>query len=235
MKKVSFWNVTVAVTWLMALHCGCTATSQDSASVSPKEAASSLLEEARNAMIAADYDRARCLIDSLRATFPREFDARRAAILIADSVELEEAKDSLLMADREECFRTQQLEEAKKHFVFEKQERYQSVGYYVLPQHAGSKANLTSFPEVDETGKLLLVSIDKNRRYSFSEVYLEESDEVILDELTKTSFEGQRAGIDACKRLSACFLMLEKAKRLKEKLTLKIRFYEKKLKEDMKS
>lgn len=232
MKKLIFWNVPATVALLIAMLSGCTSQTQDNASSSPKVAAYFLLEEARNAMIAAEYDRARCLIDSLRSTYPREFDVRKAAILVADSIELAEATDSLQMAESQETFCAQQLEETKKHFVFEKQERYQSVGYYVLPHHAGSKSNLSSFPEVDETGKVFLVSIDKNRRYSYTEVHIDESDAALLDGISNTTPKEQRTGIDACKHLSACFMMLKNAKRQKEKLTLKVRFYEKKLEED---
>ena len=230
MKKLSYRNVFPFVILLLVVLCGCDESSHKDATSS----ASYLLWEARNAMFSADYNRARDLIDSIRTVYPKEFNVRKAAILVADSIELAEAKDSLYVADSLETFRTFQLEDTKKLFVFEKQERFQTVGYYVLPKHAGSKANLSFFPEVEETGKLLLVNIDANRRYTFTEVYLQEYDSVLRENLLKKISEEQRVGVNQCVRLATDFFMLKQAKELKERMNLKVRFFEKKISEDRK-
>lgn len=226
MRKLSFGKCFVVASLLVSGLCSC--------GKSSTEEATDLLDNARAAMLASDYNKARELIDSLRATYPREFDVRRAAILVADSVELAEAKDSLQVADSLETFRSFQLEDTKTLFVLEKQEKYQTVGYYVVPAHAGNKSKLSFFPEVDETGKFLLVDIDANRKYTFTEVDLNEYDSESLEDLYKKTPEGQKDALKQCERLATDFLMLKQAREMKEKMSLKVRFYEKKISEDLK-
>lgn len=205
-----------------------------SCSKSDSASASELLSAARVNYSQGKYNEARMLIDSLRNTYPKEFDVRRAALSFSDSIELAEAKDSLQVADSLEIFTSFQLDDMKQQFVLEKNEKYQSVGYYVVPAHAGNKSKLTFYPEVDETGKFLLVDIDANRKYTFTEVDISANDSISLDNLYKRAPEGQRESIKQCERLASAFLMHKQAKELKEKMHLKVRFFEKKIAEGKK-
>jgi hypothetical protein len=64
-----------------------------------KKTADSLLNEARTAMVAKQYDKARDNIQQLRHRCPLALDERQAAIFTLDSVELLEARDSLVIMD----------------------------------------------------------------------------------------------------------------------------------------
>ena len=100
----------------------------------------------------------------------------REAIHQKDSTELAQAQAELTKLDSIITFSTLNVEDEKRHFVFEKQEKYQTMGYWVLPAYKGSKERFTFFPEVEESGKMLLVNIDGKRRYTFAEVNLDSSD-----------------------------------------------------------
>lgn len=190
-----------------------------------------LLQEAREATSSQHYDSARNLIDSIRTLYPRQFDARRAALAFADTIELEQARHDLIIADSVLTFAAFEMEDCKKAFVFEKQPKYQTVGYYVLPECAGSKTSLSFFPEVEENGKLLLVSIDKNRKYEFTEVPVDELHDVADDYGNLHLSPEQKMQVDVCATLAQLMHKHQSAREEKEKLELKVRFFEKKIKE----
>lgn len=60
-----------------------------------EEKAAQLLNEARTALASKQYSDARSSILHLRKQYPTAFEARRAAILTLDSVEMLEARDSI--------------------------------------------------------------------------------------------------------------------------------------------
>ena len=88
---------------------------------------------------------------------PSALERRKSEIKEKDSIELSKAREGLRVADSVATFKAFEVEDLKKLFVFEKQEKYQTVGYYVLPAYQGSKERFTFFPEVEEGGKLLFV------------------------------------------------------------------------------
>lgn len=157
---------------------------------------------------------------------PSAVERRKAEIRERDSMELLNARKDLRVADSLSAFKIFELEDLKAQFVFEKQEKYQTVGYWVLPTHAGSKERFTFFPEVEEGGKLLLVSINKQRQYSFAEVDLETSD--YTTQLPSTFTDAQRQEVAKCYALAKAMLDLSTVQRQQEKLRLKVRFYEEK-------
>jgi hypothetical protein len=116
----------------------------------------------------------------------------------------------------------------KRRMVFEKQERYQTMGYWVLPRYQGSKERFSFFPEVEESGKMLLVSINGRREYSFTEVDLSGSDYSAL--LPKGLSAEQRKDVDECYRFAKGMHDLDEARKHREKILLKIRFYQEKQK-----
>lgn len=189
--------------------------------------ANALLDEARSAVVQGEYDEARFLIDSLRRSYPNEIEVRRQALSFVDSLELSEAKEELSVADSIKTFKSFEVEDLKNEFVFEKNEKYQTQGYYVPKKFAGSKSGLSSFYEVEESGKLLEVTIDKQRKYTF--------EEISIDQYVDSSGDGIVACDDpvlmSCLRLSKAMKELSDITQYKEKMALKIRFYEKKIKE----
>ena len=61
--------------------------------------AQALLDEARNEMTNGQFERAYSLLDSMRTTYPKAVDVRRAALLFEDTIHLEEAKVELAAMD----------------------------------------------------------------------------------------------------------------------------------------
>lgn len=153
---------------------------------------------------------------------------RREEIRKNDSLELVQAKKDLAVADSIATFKTFELADLKRQFIFEKQAKYQTTGYYVLPAYKGSKERFSFFPEVEEGGKLLLVSIDKKRQYSFVEVDMEKEDYAVL--LPTGLSESQRRDVARCHVLAKTMHDLAAAQKQKEKMELKVRFYEEKRK-----
>ena len=68
----------------------------------PDERASNMLKEARYALHHHLYDEARDTIFSLRRNCPTAIEARRQAILLLDSIEMNAAADSLRLVTGEE-------------------------------------------------------------------------------------------------------------------------------------
>ena len=150
---------------------------------------------------------------------------RKAEIREKDSLELQNARQELRVADSLVAFKTFELEDLREQFVFEKQERYQTVGYYVLPFYKGGKERFTFFPEVEEGGKLLLVSIDGKRKYTFTEVELADD---YATRLPKSLSDAQRKDVAMCYILAKAMCDLSEAQKQQEKMQLKVQFYEKK-------
>ncbi len=157
---------------------------------------------------------------------PSMVEQRRAEIRRNDSSELAQARSDLAHADSLATFKEFELEDLKKQFVFEKQEKYQTTGYYVLPAYKGSKERFSFFPEVEEGGKLLLVSIDKKRNYTFTEVDMETED--YTTQLSTLS-DAAKKDVARCHALAQTMHDLAAAKQQQEKMSLKVKFYEKKL------
>ena len=158
---------------------------------------------------------------------PSRVEQRKAEIREHDSLELVQAKADLVVADSVATFKAFELADLKEQFVFEKEEKYQTVGYYVLPSYEGNKSRFTFFPEVEETGKLLLVSIDKQRRYTFTEITLDDSD--YTTQLPPNLSDAMMKDIAKCYSLAKTMQDLDKARADKEKMELKVQFYEKKM------
>ena len=161
---------------------------------------------------------------------PSKVEQRKEEIRRNDSLELAQAKKDLKAADSVVTLQALELEDLKKQFVFEKQAKYQTTGYYVLPAYKDSKERFTFFPEVEEGGKLLLVSIDQKRRYSFTEVDLEQED--YSAQLPKGLSSAQRKDVAKFYSLAKTMYDLANARKQQEKMSLKVRFYEEKRKRD---
>lgn len=199
--------------------------------------ANHLLDEARMATENNHFDSARNLIDSIRTLYPRQFDVRRAALAFSDTIELEQAKFDLSVADSVFTFKELELQDLKSQFVLEKQPKYQTTGFYVTPDYAGSKSNCDFFTEVEETGALLCVSINRsgNINYDFKEVEIDLTNNVVPSAPVSRSLSSkEQAAYEKCYMLARCFKEYETAKAAKEKYDVKVRFFERKIKEQTK-
>ena len=161
---------------------------------------------------------------------PSMADERREEIRKSDSTELVQARTDMEDAARDIKRLEMQEETLKKKFVFEKVEKYQTMGYRVLPAYKGSKERFTFFPEVEESGKMLLVHIDKQRRYSFTEIDLDSED--CKAQLPKGLSPQQQKDADECFAFAKTMKLLDEARQRQEKMALKVRFYDEKMKRD---
>ena len=158
---------------------------------------------------------------------PSAVEQRKEDIRRGDSLELLQARTDLAVADSLATFQAFEVEDLKQRFVFEKEEKYQTMGNYVLPSYAGSKTRFSFFPEVEESGKLLLVSIDAKRQYSFAEVDLEAED--YTAQLPQGLSDAMKKDIAVCYTFAKAMHDLKASQEQREKLALKVKFYEKKL------
>ena len=127
--------------------------------------AEALLQEARAMLGTGHYGQARLLVDSLRATYPRAFDARREAIGLMDEIEIQQANHDLTATDSALTDVGQTLKTLKNDFLLEKDERFQTVGFYKDKKQPASSLHRTClYAEVDEDGQLFLVSVLQGKR-----------------------------------------------------------------------
>ncbi len=92
MKKMIDMKLLLAVPVLLLAACESKKDAELAASVA---AGHGLIEEARVAYRAGDYDKALVLIDSVRVAHPRAMNAREDGILLKDSVEMAKAEMEL--------------------------------------------------------------------------------------------------------------------------------------------
>lgn len=166
-----------------------------------------------------------CMFDSC-SNGPSKVDQRKAEIREHDSLEIVAAEQEKAVADSVIAFKEFEVEDLKKEFVFEKNTKYQTMGYYVLPPYRGNKSKYDFFPEVEESGKLLYVRIDAKRNYSFTEVDVKSGG--YADALPVELSAKVRADVERCYQLARAMQELSEAKDTKAKAERKIKFYQKK-------
>ena len=164
---------------------------------------------------------------------PSMVEQRREEIRRNDSTELAQARVAVEEAERQVKQLGTMVATLKEKFIFEKVEKYQTQGYWVLPAYKGSKERFTFFPEVEESGKMLLVNIDKQRRYSFTEINLEGED--YAAQLPQGLTHQQRQDVDDCYAFAKTMKTLDDMRKRHEKMLLKVRFYEEKMRRDKES
>ncbi len=162
MKKVVYsFAVIISVVFLSA--CG----------ESVEERAQHSLQSARMAYEAGDFQSAKIELDSLKILYPKAFNARREAMKLMRDVELAEQQrsvscfDSMLVAKRAELEKV-----VKAGFVFEKDEKYQEIGNYMVASQAPMKNLKNSYlrGQVDENGVLTITSIYRGKPIAHNKV-----------------------------------------------------------------
>lgn len=146
MRKISF----LLVLALLFTACG----------ESVEEKAQRYINRAEQAFQTENYSEAKQLIDSVRVLFPKAFDARRQGIRLmllveeAEQLRTIEYENSMIAACNE------RIEPMKKNFLFEKDEKYQDIGLYVVASQLPEKNVGVNYlrGQVDELGRLVLVS-----------------------------------------------------------------------------
>lgn len=141
---------------------------------SVEQQAARVLQTARTAYENGDYQSAKIQLDSLKLQFPKAFEARREALKLTREVELAEQQrsvacfDSLLLVKRGELEKMLQ----SGGFTFEKNEKYQEVGNFMVASQAPMKNLNNSYlrGQVDEKGVMTITSIYKGRPIGHNKV-----------------------------------------------------------------
>lgn len=123
--------------------------------------AGKLLVKAEAALNAGQFNEAKIEIDSIRALYPKAFEARKAGIALMQRIDLKEQERSVAFLDSTLASLQAQAEERCKGFVFEKDTAYQDMGNYFHPTQTVEKNINRSFlrAQVNEKGKMTLTSI----------------------------------------------------------------------------
>ncbi|MCM1108870.1 MAG: hypothetical protein NC388_07430 [Clostridium sp.] len=125
---------------------------------SADKAASPLLQAARTELAQKNYQAARDSILQLRKNHPTAFQTRRAAILLMDSIELAESRDSLTLLDALVQTEREKLDTIKNQEGALKKDEYyeQKNKVYHMEQHLDELAAKVKF-------YIRKIDIDKNK------------------------------------------------------------------------
>lgn len=160
MKKRYLFPAVAAL--LLAASCGESADSK----------AGRLLQEATAAFSAGEYQSAKILIDSIRNSYPKAFDARRGALELMREVELAEQQRTLDYCNEMIASLSAQRDSLLPSFEFEKNSRYQDEGSYIVPSQANRVNVFNSLlrARVTESGVLYLTSLYRGKKISHTSV-----------------------------------------------------------------
>lgn len=194
---------------------------------SSKQQAESLLSQARLAVEDSRYKEARTLVDSIRQAYPREVEVRRQCLALSDSIDWRLAQEEAVIADSIATYSDIELKELLSEFVLEKDVKFQMVGNYVLSKYAGDKTKSRFFPQVSEDGIMSLVSMDKNRKYVYTEVNVEADS--FTGKLPAECSADDMHSVQKTYELALAFKRSKEAASNAEKSALKVRFFETKM------
>ncbi len=144
-----------------------------SCSESVEEQAARSLQSAREAFEQGDYQSAKTQLDSLKVQYPKAFEARREALKLMREVELAEQQRNIECIDSLLQARQAELDEMlKAGFTFEKDEKYQEVGNFMIASQAPMKNLNNTYlrGQVDENGIMTVTSIYKGKPISHNKV-----------------------------------------------------------------
>ena len=162
MKKTAYCLAAIIGTMLFA-SCG----------ESVEEKAQRSLQSARAAYESGNYQSAKIELDSLKILYPKAFTARREALKLMREVELAEQQRSVVCFDSMLLVKRAELDEAiKKDIVFEKDEKYQEIGNFMVASQAPMKNLKNSYlrAQTDEHGVLTITSFYRGKPIGHNKV-----------------------------------------------------------------
>lgn len=123
--------------------------------------AGELLSQAHEMYEQGNYNGARLLIDSIKTTYPKAFETREKSQKLMGDIIMKEQDKTLAYIDEEMKKNEDTVNEIKNQFVFEKNEKYQTVGMYLFPNQVIEKRIHQTYLkfQTDEAGKLFLTSV----------------------------------------------------------------------------
>jgi hypothetical protein len=118
------------------------------------------ISKARELIQSQQYQLAKIYVDSVKIKFPKEYAKIREGLNVMREINFAEQKRTLAFCDSMLKVRQNQLPEAQKAFVFEKDEEYESLGHYVYKSQTQDNNLGRTFlqTKVDEKGNLVLTS-----------------------------------------------------------------------------
>ena len=104
---------------------------------------------------------ARSEIDSLRAKFPKEFDALKGALTLMREIDLKEAERNIAYCDSLMPIRLHESDSLKAGFTFEKDTLYEEIGNYIWRQQTIERNVQRCYVRcgVNENGEMYLASV----------------------------------------------------------------------------
>ena len=146
MKKYSF----LVILALLFTACG----------ESVEEQAQRYIDRANQAFQTENYSEAKQLIDSVKILFPKAFEARKQGIKLMLQVEEAEQLRTIEYENSMIATCNEKIEPLKKRFKFEKDEKYQDLGLYVVASQVPEKNVGVNYlrGQVDELGRLVIIS-----------------------------------------------------------------------------
>ena len=153
MKKYSF----LVVLALLFTACG----------ENVEEQAQRYMDRANKAFQAENYSEAKQLIDSVKILFPNAFETRKQGIKLMLQVEEAEQLRTIEYESSMIDACNDRIEPMKKQFKFEKDEKYQDIGLYVVASQTPEKNIGVNYlrGQVDELGRLVIVSTYSSSSY----------------------------------------------------------------------
>ncbi len=127
---------------------------------SDKKLAEAHLQKADTFFVQKRYNDAKLQIDSINTLYSKQLEARRAAKVIFNRIQVVELNQTIAYADSLLKIKQFELDSLSKNMVFEKNEKYETDGRYVYKQQKLSLNSARTFIKamVEESGKFVLLS-----------------------------------------------------------------------------
>ena len=163
-----------------------------------EEKAQHSLQSARTAYESGDFQSAKIELDSLKILYPKAFNARREAMKLMREVELAEQQRSVACFDSMLVAKHTELEEViKSGFVFEKDEKYQDIGNFMVASQAPMKNLMNSYlrGQVDENGVLTITSIYRGKAIAHNKVKVSVGDSFAESDNPISNYTSKHLGV----------------------------------------
>ncbi len=127
---------------------------------SDKKLAETHLQKADTLFAQKRYNDAKLQIDSINTLYPEQLEARKAAKVISNRIQVIEINQTIVYTDSLLKIKQFELDSLSKNVVFEKNEKYETDGRYVYKQQKLSANSARTFIKamVEENGQFVLMS-----------------------------------------------------------------------------
>lgn len=161
-----------------------------------EEKAQGLVDQAQAAYTAHEYGRAKALLDSVKSAYPKAFKARREALRLSREVEMSEQRRSLEYYNSRMGMLEARRDSMLQNFTFNKEGRYQDVGYYTASAQSAKRGNDTYLrAQVDENGIAMLTSIYRGKAMSHNSVRVSNGDTFAECETPFSNYTSKHLGV----------------------------------------